>query len=1003
MPTLDWRPLERAIAEVEASLSTAEFDADKAADSIKQQVSNTLESTGIGVLDALIGAVSAAGELASGLLESLAATSDFWASLFELYRTNKIEADTAIGEFFWSYWYQGANIIVAPLLDALSGGKSAITNTLHGGAPQVVTVEQMIADWENYPRPVQAIINVAILFANAVGYMGAMGAGVKSQYAQRAMASSVPTPLSVAQLTELLKRGDVGEGFAKDHAKRSGVSGELFDLAYKLERQRLTPDHYITAWLRTKKEAHIDEIRKLGVAEDDIERLLFLAFSEPTPSDIVRFLVRDAYDEEAVRTSGLDTDFDIKYRREAFDRVGVSEELARLYWRAHWQLPSPTQGFEMLYKTDFTIDQLRNLLKLADYAPAYIDNLINIAYNVPGRIDLRNMWSAGIITDVEELKRGYKRLGYNDADQSVLAQFAIAISDRQKATQAQRKRAPIAAQVVRSYLQGTLSADQSRDALVSLGFTVEEADYRLREGEYGRERDRVDRIRDAVGRLFTKAQIDADTARSRLAGYGFSSTEIELSMDSWIIDRELRDLTDAEKHERDLSRADIVAAFEAGILAGGAAYDALVGLGYDPAEADTILELSAAKTARADAKLIQDSVRVQLLNRRITRDEASSRLDAIGTRPDRRDALLDRWVIESEEKAPDLPIAWLERLIMNAQISEDDAADELRRRGFTEQEVDWALRLWGSDVGIARERLEQQGRLAQQRLEQQAQEAAARISVQERALALRERTATTAQVLQQERFQQTLEQRERLQAERIDAQAASRVESAALQAERDAKRFAATKDAQARALQAASARQDRQIAAASARQEDAQAEARQARSEHAALTLQLQDRQDARQAATIRAQIDKLTRQIASAEKRASDANALRQSLQASQQAFQDQQRQAREAADAAKRVQQEAARIRQESRGEARTVRTEERGAARRTIERAGAAIQSERLRSLQLQRDQLIAELQAQLAALEATAAEQRIATAEETSAAAQRRLDELVGPALAFESTV
>jgi hypothetical protein len=1000
MVQADWTPILRAINETNDQLFEINQATDAAQASLMQSIEGLFDELAPGLLDALIGAVSVGADLAAGLLESLTTVDDIFVTLTNWIREHWMGSLAHVIDGIMGTIVQAFNVIGDYAANFIPAIIDAVNKSLDATVDRSRGPDDLFREFGSFPGVLRLVIGVLSLAGSVFSYANAAQAGGISSWEQLSLRTTKPTPLSLAQLTELVKREEVGRDWAQDHAERTGYSGELFDLATKLEQVRLSPHEYITQWLRTDSDSPIDEIRKLGVSDDDIARLKFLAFVEPTPSDIVRFLVRDAYDEGAVQRNLYDEDFDAKYRAEAFNKVGVSRDLARLYWRAHWQLPSPTQGYEMLHREQIDMAQLRELLKLADYAPGYVDHLINIAYNVPGRIDLRRMWEIGSITDRGELVRRYGHLGYNPQDAELLADFSIRLSERAAANEAARKRAPIVAQVIRSYLLATITRDETLGALQSLGLTPDEAEFRVREGDYGRERDRADRIRDSIGRLYTRGQTDEQTARERLSGYGFQETEIATLFDSWNLDRELRDLTEAEQHEKDLSKSEIIASFENALLDYGSAHNALFALGYDEAESHTLLQLSQAKQARASAKLEQDSIRTSFINRRISREEASSRLDSINTVAERRDSLLDRWTVEREEKAPDLPIAWLERLIFHAEISEDDARTELQRRGFTEQEVAWALQLWGTEVSVARERLVQTRELAEQRAQQQAEQFARRISVQERALELRERTATTAQVLQQERFTQSLEQRERLAQQRVDAAAAGRVQAASLQAERDARRFAQTRELQANQVAAAADRLTRQIEAAASRQEDAQAQQRELQARREEVEARRQQAQDARQERSIAATMARLERQIAAAEARAAAAASLRLELQGRDQEFRRQEREAREAAEAARRVEQEAARIRQESRQEVATIRREERGAARRTIERAEAAAEQEELRSLQLRRDQMIAELNAQLAALEATAAEERIARAEAQQREAADRLASLVNPALQFE---
>ena len=89
----------------------------------------------------------------------------------------------------------------------------------------------------------------------------------------------------------------------------------------------------------------------------------------------------------------------------------MDKEVLQWYWRAHWELPSPTTGFEMLHrlhpdvlevigekykemglnpddlKTD--LDTLKELLKISDYPKYWRDRLAAISYSPLTRVDLR--------------------------------------------------------------------------------------------------------------------------------------------------------------------------------------------------------------------------------------------------------------------------------------------------------------------------------------------------------------------------------------------------------------------------------------------------------------------------------------------------------------------------------------------------------------------------------------------------------------------------------------
>lgn len=163
-------------------------------------------------------------------------------------------------------------------------------------------------------------------------------------------------------------------------------------------------------------------------------KLAEIARAIPGVSDMVRFAVREVYDPAKRRALDLDAEYPAEFTAQAA-KHGLSEQDARDYWAAHWNLPSATQGYQMLWRDELDEAGLDGLLKALDYAPTWRDKLRNIAYHVPGRIDLRRMYAEKIINRAE-LKHGYKRLGYNDADAETLTEFAVKLAEKPSATDA---------------------------------------------------------------------------------------------------------------------------------------------------------------------------------------------------------------------------------------------------------------------------------------------------------------------------------------------------------------------------------------------------------------------------------------------------------------------------------------------------------------------------------------------------------------------------------------
>ena len=148
----------------------------------------------------------------------------------------------------------------------------------------------------------------------------------------------------------------------------------------------------------------------------------------PALSDMIRFAVREVYDPAKRAALGLDAEFPQAFATAAALH-GLDDEYAKQYWAAHWRLPSAQQGYRMLWRGEISAAQLDELLKALDYPTLWRDRLANIAHIVPGRIDLRRMFAADVITR-QQVHDGYVKIGYTPADAETLTKFA----EQQKAS-----------------------------------------------------------------------------------------------------------------------------------------------------------------------------------------------------------------------------------------------------------------------------------------------------------------------------------------------------------------------------------------------------------------------------------------------------------------------------------------------------------------------------------------------------------------------------------------
>jgi hypothetical protein len=159
----------------------------------------------------------------------------------------------------------------------------------------------------------------------------------------------------------------------------------------------------------------------------------------PGTSDIIRFMLRDVADEQVVQTYGYDDEFEDKFTGRLKDWAawqGVSEEAMRFFWRAHWEIPSATQLYEMLHRLrpdrpkmggdydhiDVTPEVVEAALKVNDLAPTWVEPIMAISYRPLTRVDVRRMACMGVLKG-DGVTEAYRDLGYSKDDAKKLAEF----------------------------------------------------------------------------------------------------------------------------------------------------------------------------------------------------------------------------------------------------------------------------------------------------------------------------------------------------------------------------------------------------------------------------------------------------------------------------------------------------------------------------------------------------------------------------------------------------
>lgn len=337
----------------------------------------------------------------------------------------------------------------------------------------------------NLPEWLQALLGFLITVAAApqttLAILGKRAEKVLQAYALVSPWALLPVPDQV----DAWKRGLQGLDDTLEAIQRQGYTGDAAKRAVALRRLIAPTGDQLDWWLRgfQDEERTRAELRGLGYDDADVERHMKAAFRPPPLGDLIRFAVREVFDPTQRAALDLDADYPEQLTQLAREQ-GLEERWARDYWAAHWELPSPRQGFEMLHRGVLTPEQLDGLLRALDVSPTWRSRLTAIAYAIPTRVDLRRMWAMGFL-DEDGLVKGYRDLGYQEDDARRLAAFAMEERRAERAERESPLRGLTPAQMRAAVGGGLLSRDEAEGELEALGYTPRAADIFLALGSHG--------------------------------------------------------------------------------------------------------------------------------------------------------------------------------------------------------------------------------------------------------------------------------------------------------------------------------------------------------------------------------------------------------------------------------------------------------------------------------------------------------------------------------------
>jgi hypothetical protein len=322
------------------------------------------------------------------------------------------------------------------------------------------------------------------------------------------------------------------------------------------------------------------ELYKIGIHPDYFPIYKELAYPIPPVQDIITMAVREAFTPEIAarfgQYEGLPTEF-VQWAA----KKGISPEWSSRYWAAHWNLPSPQQGFEMLHRGVINYDDLHLLLRALDIMPFWREKLIQISFNPLTRVDIRRMYQLGVLSS-DDVLIAYRQLGYNDQNAARLTQFTIQLI-RQTLSKF------TSADVTGAYIKRFINIEQARILLYQIGTKESEIENILIAASLKREWNfRTMRI-NAVKHQYTKGKINDAIAYNELISLGFPPEYVTTLIQQW-------EVVEKEKVPALWTTAQTLSFLKQELITPDRAKKEFVALGYDNEHINIYLNSVAKKT-----------------------------------------------------------------------------------------------------------------------------------------------------------------------------------------------------------------------------------------------------------------------------------------------------------------------------------------------------------------------------------------------------------------------
>lgn len=285
-----------------------------------------------------------------------------------------------------------------------------------------------------------------------------------------------------------------------------------------------------------------ERMRELGFTDTRTKEIMQTWEIIPGPSDLFHLVAKEAFEPEMISKMGLDDEFP-EEQTKWLKMQGLSEDWARKYWYAHWEMPSIQMGFEMLHRDVIDYDGLDMLFRSIEIPPFWRDKLTQIAFHPYTRVDTRRMYNFDVL-NLQDVYDSYKHQGYDHEHALKMTEWTAAQKD------------PInkdisMGQILSTYEDQVLERNDAISLLQDIGYTEQKAEFLLTAREFEMAQKIEKKQISITATKFINRYIDKFEALRQLSLLNLPYKQQNLLMQEWELDlmqdNKLPSKTDLEK------------------------------------------------------------------------------------------------------------------------------------------------------------------------------------------------------------------------------------------------------------------------------------------------------------------------------------------------------------------------------------------------------------------------------------------------------------------------